>query len=507
MSPSSVKLNHRTVTRSVMGVAMALCSGALAGHASAQALSFRSVAAALPFTPLHSYVAGELGEDLIFFGGISGQGLHTIAQASGLVAFPLSVYSDRIHLLDQTSGILYTGSTAHLSLALRNRLRISNAGEVQLGDALYIYGGYGPETATTWFTKASVLRVDLPTVAASLRANTPVPEGAFTIMPSAAAEVAGCTMVKLGATEFALIGGSNFRGDYGLGEANPQPFSNTYSDSVHIFDSAVSMTTPARTFTDNYWLHRRDLNALPVTMTGVAPRPGLALVCGVFNGPGPWETPATFALGDSGFTVHDTYIQKMNQYEAARASFFSASTGANRLALLGGLSYQIFIGGQFFYDFLVPWVTEITEQTFINGAFVEGGEKIVGQMTLPTTNTKLFLRPTMPQNVSGQVLLDMLPHNEHLLGRVVGGLSSAEPGPEPTTFASSNVYNVYVAVGVRGDVNKDGVVSFADLNIVLGQFGTSGPLFTLSGDLNLDGAVTFADLNVVLSNFGSNTPG
>ncbi len=53
-----------------------------------------------------------------------------------------------------------------------------------------------------------------------------------------------------------------------------------------------------------------------------------------------------------------------------------------------------------------------------------------------------------------------------------------------------------------GDADGDGQVTFADLNIVLGQFNSAGP--GLAGDLNGDGQVNFADLNLVLSGF--NTP-
>ncbi|MBX3353741.1 MAG: S8 family serine peptidase [Phycisphaeraceae bacterium] len=51
-----------------------------------------------------------------------------------------------------------------------------------------------------------------------------------------------------------------------------------------------------------------------------------------------------------------------------------------------------------------------------------------------------------------------------------------------------------------GDANGDGVVNFADLNVVLSNFGATG--FGVPGDLNNDDVVNFADLNVVLSNFG-----
>lgn len=52
-----------------------------------------------------------------------------------------------------------------------------------------------------------------------------------------------------------------------------------------------------------------------------------------------------------------------------------------------------------------------------------------------------------------------------------------------------------------GDTNGDGVINFLDLNVVLGQFGQSGP--GLSGDVNDDGLVNFTDLNIVLGVFGA----
>lgn len=59
----------------------------------------------------------------------------------------------------------------------------------------------------------------------------------------------------------------------------------------------------------------------------------------------------------------------------------------------------------------------------------------------------------------------------------------------------------YSAQGCPGDANGDNVVNFTDLNLVLTNFGQSGPF--VSGDLNRDGVVNFLDLNVVLSYFGT----
>lgn len=54
---------------------------------------------------------------------------------------------------------------------------------------------------------------------------------------------------------------------------------------------------------------------------------------------------------------------------------------------------------------------------------------------------------------------------------------------------------------VSGDANADGRVDFLDLNIVLGEFGSTTAW--LAGDVNRDGFVDFLDLNIVLGSFGT----
>ncbi len=52
-----------------------------------------------------------------------------------------------------------------------------------------------------------------------------------------------------------------------------------------------------------------------------------------------------------------------------------------------------------------------------------------------------------------------------------------------------------------GDVTGDDTVDFLDLNLVLSQYGMTGP--GLAGDINGDGVVDFLDLNALLSAFGA----
>ncbi len=65
--------------------------------------------------------------------------------------------------------------------------------------------------------------------------------------------------------------------------------------------------------------------------------------------------------------------------------------------------------------------------------------------------------------------------------------------------------NFRIAGPCVADTNGDGQITFADLNTVLGQFGSSATAgSTLAGDVNGDGQVTFSDLNIVLGAFGQN---
>ncbi len=480
--------------------AVVLAASGAATHA--QELAFRFEAATDQFTPLHSYAYAKIPGYKFFFGGISGQGLHSIPEATGTVSFPLNVFNENVYMLDEGTNTLYSASIASLSQANREMLRFTTAQFVQIGDTLHLYVGYGAlENGTQWTTKPSVMSVDLLAVKNAMLASNPLNDSMFTMQASTQARVAGGIIVKLG-DKFALVGGSNFTGDYGLGVNQTNPFQNQYSRAIYIFDPAVSMTTAVESFFDAYAFRRRDGNVMPVTLPdgNGGTKPGFVYATGVFrNGFDIWEEPLLYGVGDSSVHFEQTFLQKANQYETANVSLYSETLDTNRIVTFGGITY-FFWDEKFgwFQDFSFPWTDQVAEYSITNGQFVMDSEIFLGRTPLPFTNTHMLLQPNIPHNENGQVLLDDMPHNEILVGKIYGGLFAQEPSTSPVTFASSTVYNVYMTVGVRGDVNKDGYVNFTDLNAILSQFG--GPGFA---DMNLDGVVNFNDLNVVLSNFGA----
>lgn len=480
---------------------------AVAGAAQAQPVSFRFEAAPVPFTPLHSYVYAKLPGYVFFIGGISGMGMHNITEGGGEVSFPLSVFSEHIYMLDESTNTLYSANLATSTVGdnLRELLRFTTPQFIQIGDAVHIYGGYGAlNNGIQWTTKPNVVSVDLQALKTQMLAGTPLNAGPFTVLNSTDARATGGVIVKLG-DRFALVGGARFTGDYGLGTQQMNPFQTQYTFAIKIFDPAVSLTNAVETMLDGYAFRRRDGNVMPVTLPDGegATKPGFVVATGVFrNGFDIWEEPLLYRDGDNTVHFEQAFLQKANAYETANVSLYSASADTNRIIIMGGITYyEYYEKFGWFQNFAFPWTTQISEYAITAGEFVLDSEVIIGDTPLPFTNTHLLLKSNIPTNENGQVLLDQMPHNEVLIGRIYGGLFAQEPAASPVTFASSTVYNVYMKVGIPGDVNKDGIVNFSDLNAVLSQFGSPG-----FADLNLDGVVNFSDLNTVLSNFGRTEP-
>ncbi len=493
------------VKLSVLGAALGFPLGAAAD---VLPLTFRVEDSAQTFAALHSAVHGEHGGDLLFFGGLENMGLHGINGHNpdgGFDAFPLNRYNQDVIVFNPDTGVMTTGTLMGLSNTIRQAMLVSNAVAHQDGSTLYLYGGFGPVLDVVepdWTTRDTIVAIDLDAVRTAVLGAMPIPGSAFTVTTNAQVQVAGAKIIDMG-DKFALIGGADFYFDYGLNGI-------FYGEKMEIFDEAMSYTTQETTIPDIVNLHRRDMNAHPCVLPdGIGGSVfGFAITGGVFNNIFPYTNPITYRKGDAAVVDHAPVEQKMNIYECPSVSFYRASDDRNRFVMFSGISANHYDRDldTFTFDFLGPWSREITEIRMEAGSFV--AEVIMDDMDDPTTNTEVILEDNIPVGANGQVLLDSMPAAEVLLGRIYGGLKSSAEGHSPpfggtaTTWASTTIHDVYVVVGVRGDINRDGVTDTADLGLMIAQFGGPG-----LADLNLDGVVDTADLGTLIANFGANTPG
>ncbi len=107
----------------------------------------------------------------------------------------------------------------------------------------------------------------------------------------------------------------------------------------------------------------------------------------------------------------------------------------------------------------------------------------------------------------GATSADVAINDSGLIGATGSVVFSEEFGDATLTADMTNDFqpSAWVSLfvpGVEGDANADGIVNFADINLLLTAIGTTsgGP------DLNLDGVVDFTDLNLVLNHFGAEAP-
>ncbi len=94
-------------------------------------------------------------------------------------------------------------------------------------------------------------------------------------------------------------------------------------------------------------------------------------------------------------------------------------------------------------------------------------------------------------NLSEKVPLDL-----DGLARFVDDPQAPDTGAGTAPLVDMGAYERQNAPPCVGDLDGDGLIGFADLNILLGGFNTSGA--GLPGDLDDDGDVDFADLNTLL---------
>lgn len=83
------------------------------------------------------------------------------------------------------------------------------------------------------------------------------------------------------------------------------------------------------------------------------------------------------------------------------------------------------------------------------------------------------------------------------------GAGISDPAGNVLTIGASTAWQVVLPLA--GDVNRDGVVNFDDLGLVVSNYGLTGAT-SAQGDVNGDGIVNFDDYGLVVSNYGQSLP-
>jgi hypothetical protein len=411
---------------------------------------------------VQSYVAGTFGGRwLILAGRING--LHGFDPNNN---FPPNEQNSTVFVVDPVQETvamrLLTAPGSGLTQSQVDLLSVTSAQSYQVGNTLYMTGGYGVDTSTGNFsTKDALTAIDVPGLMQWVDNTSPGDTAAQHIrqIHDPVFQVTGGQM-RLGTGGVTMLMlGQNFVGDNVFVDG-------TYTEQVRRFrisDNGVTLSvaplSPLPAIPDaNY--RRRDLNVVPLIRDGNDA--GWAALSGVFTpGNGVWTVPVQIA-GDGTPSMADptnpsTFKQGMNGYASANFGAYSPSTRQMYTVLLGGISFGYFAGGAFVTDAELPFINQVTtirqspdgvvSQYIMNSEypFIASTGSNPGNQLLFGAGAHLFAAAGVPVYGNGVMDLDQLGGSRpRVIGYIVGGIMSTLPNTnaQSDTAASPYIFKV-----------------------------------------------------------------
>lgn len=398
----------------------------------------------LPDMPgVHSFAqAQHEGKWLILGGRLDG--LHARQPFN---AFPAGSNNTLMTVVDIEEATVHTASVDVLAPEVAEQLQSSNMNFHQVGDVLYVVGGYAySASAEDHMTYPRLTALSVSGFIDAVVQGGPF-DGLYDSVEDDSFAVTGGHLNRLG-DQLALVGGHRFDGRY-----NPMghpTYTQEYTNAIRLFSASfedgVLAVGPIETWSDEVHLHRRDYNLLPFkTSDGTS---GLTLFSGVFqiNENLPYLYPVS--ITEQGHEPVTEFNQHLSQYHSGCVSLYGQQTGQTHSLFFGGMSqFQFNENNQLVEDPLVPFVNTISRVVRHSDGSFEEFQLPETMDGLLGTSAGFFTADGIPLDANTDlVLMDDL--GESLtLGYLVGGINSGQINPfsvnqTGNTTASTSVYRV-----------------------------------------------------------------
>ena len=317
---------------------------------------------------IHSGVLGVYQGSWVFIAGRI-NGMHGF----GADPFPPDAQNTSIYVVNPVTGQVKSRSLKDPSSGLNQRqidnLSVTSPEGYQIGNTLYMAGGYGIDTATSTFgTKPVLTAINLPGI---IQWVTEPGNKSYSVVGNiqqvynSIFQITGGRMFKVGNLT-QLVFGQNFTGVYtdnSNGEYSEQVRQFQLNSvngqlSVNIYPSKPQNLDPS--------FRRRDLNVVPVLLNNNnLLQYGLVAYAGVFTpATGVWTVPVV--IDDTGTpkmadpNLPTTFKQSMNHYACATAGLYSRKYESMYNLFFGGISYGFFSNGAFETDNEIPFINQVT---------------------------------------------------------------------------------------------------------------------------------------------------
>jgi len=394
--------------------------------ANAQDLGNRSIVlqeVTIPNMPgIQSFAWGQHNGEWLLLGGRT-DGLH---RRQPFAAFLAADNNTSAYVVNPQTQQVWSASLNTLPTAVYMQLQSTNLEHQQVGNMLYIIGGYGYSTiAADHITHPRLTAIDVPSMIAAIKNSQPVAPHVRSIVDNRM-EVTGGYLGSLNGT-FLLVGGQRFVGRY-----NPQGpdfgpgFIQQYTNAIRRFtieDDGTNLGISNYEATvDTVNLHRRDYNLVAQVFPDGSQ--GYTIFSGVFQYGAnlPWLN--TIDVSATGYTVVPDFEQLLNLYHSAHLPAYSAADNRMSNVFFGGIGrYYFDANDQLIDDTNVPFVNTISRvERFADGSMEE---MAIGEMpALLGSGAEFIPDPTVPMIGDNIIDLDALVGDTVLAGHIVGGIQS-----------------------------------------------------------------------------------
>ena len=271
-------------------------------------------------------------------------------------------------MVDPSTGQVWSRdwSTSGLPASVTDPLTSTAQEFLQVGDTLYVIGGYGNDSSTgQMVTFDTLTAINVPGLIQDVKSGASLANDIRQVHDFRL-RVTGGDLGAIG-NRFYLALGQDFEGEYS--PSSPANFTQIYTDTIGSFQIVDQPGVPLgianySAQVDPVNFRRRDgnLHAI-ITPSG---QPGLEYDGGVFtpgNAGTAYRNPI-FIGADGVARVDFGYQQYFSQYDTPMVPLFSAATGSMQTIFLGGIGLFHYdpTTGKTTEDVNVPFVPDITAQ-------------------------------------------------------------------------------------------------------------------------------------------------
>lgn len=422
--------------------------------------------AGAPGIQSYSYGQTSNGRWVIFGGRLDG--LH---QRQPFAAFLEQDNNKSVYVIDPIAEQVWSSDLNVLSTSLYEQLQSTNQQFSQVGNTLYITGGYGfSSTANDHLTYPYLTAIKLDSVENAVINQTDITPF-FRQIVDVNLKVTGGQMEYLDGT-FYLVGGHLFDGAYNpMGPDHGPGFTQIYTNDIRTFtitDDGTNLSVGNfQAVHDTVNLHRRDYNMVPQIFPDGSK--GFTAFSGVFDYNDMPYLNSVDITSPTGYVTNNVFNQYLSQYHSAKLPVFDSTANKMHTVFFGGLSQFTMDANQnLIEDIEVPFVKTISKVTRNEDGSMQ--EVNLGYIEMPSLvgSGAEFIKVNQWYTENGVLRLNDLPNAKTLVGYIYGGIESTAPNiffinDGTQSIASNVIFKVYINKSV---LNTNQEIPVTDKNVL-----------------------------------------